>query len=156
MGAVLALKLHVSGPRGPICSVSLNAASKLNELKAAIAERSGIPSSAQRLFYGTEELTGRGALTGLLPPGVLEAELLLVRWSLSKSSLSEKDSDEEDNSDGLDSDSDLSNDSLDGLDSDSDISNYSLDSDDEAFRSRKRRMTIVIGRARLARGLGDF
>merc|ERR1719330_1036551 len=44
------LKLHVSGVGGPICSVSLDPASKLKELKSVIAASSGIPSAAQRIF----------------------------------------------------------------------------------------------------------
>merc|ERR1719512_171117 len=75
------LKLHVSGVGGPICSVSLDPASKLKELKSVIAASSGIPSVAQRLFHGTEELVGKAALAGLLPPGTLEETLLLVRRS---------------------------------------------------------------------------
>merc|ERR1719189_3129005 len=82
--AALVLKLHVNGPGGPICSVSLDAASKLDELKAAIADSSGIPSMAQRLFHGTEELGTEGTLAGLLPQGAVEEELLLVRRSPSE------------------------------------------------------------------------
>jgi len=119
--AVLMLKLHVSGPTEPICSVSLDAASSLGELKAAIAKSSSISTLTQRLFYGTKELVGEGSLADLLPLRALEEELIVVRrspseiaeldedalsepWDLGKSTLSFDDfdsdwSDEDHNSD---------------------------------------------------------
>jgi len=75
------LKLHVNGPGGPICSISLDPASKLDDLKAAIEDSTGIPVPEQRLFHEVDELSGEGALSGLLPPGSLEEDLLLVAWS---------------------------------------------------------------------------
>merc|ERR1719189_2518359 len=39
--AALELKLHVNGPGGSLCSITLDPSSKMKDLKAAIADSSG-------------------------------------------------------------------------------------------------------------------
>lgn len=67
--------VHVAGPGGHICAITVDARSTLQDLKARIEASSGIPAARQQLFHDVEELEAIGVL--LEGEGVVE--LLLVR-----------------------------------------------------------------------------
>merc|ERR1719189_1470874 len=77
------MEVRVSGPAGRICTLMFEGPWTLQELKARIAESSGIPVVAQRIFHGVHELVdeGESAFERLLRPEAHQDELLLVRRS---------------------------------------------------------------------------
>merc|ERR1719189_435436 len=71
------VEVRVSGPAGRICTLMFEGPRTLQELKARIAESSGIPVVAQRIIHGTQELVNKKLLHSEENPD----ELLLVRRS---------------------------------------------------------------------------
>lgn len=76
----MTLELRVAGLGGPLCIVSVQATSTLQELKAAIQASVGAHPLAQRLFLGTQELIDSSfAVSELLSEYTHDKGLTLVR-----------------------------------------------------------------------------